>query len=82
MCAACSQYWQGGGCFRSNNLSTLAILREVITKNATAQKARIQLAFTLNPQDVTSTVELMWPKLEAQRDQERHLLLVDALQVM
>ena len=81
-CAACSQYWQGEGCFRSNNLSTLAILRGVITRVATAQKVRVQLAFTLNSQDVTSTVELMWPKLEAQRDQERRLLLMDALQVV
>ena len=66
---------------RSNNLSSLAILRDFITKQATLQKIRIQLSFKLDASTVSQSVNSLWPRMRVQLQQTREELLLEALQV-
>lgn len=77
----CSQFKRGELLLKSNNLSSLAILREFITKEATLQKIRIQLSFKLDSATVAQSVTSLWPRMQAQLRQTRKDLLLEALQV-
>lgn len=78
---ACSQFKTGELQLKSNNLSTLAILREFITKEATMQKIRIQLSFKLDPATVAQSINSLWPRMRVQLQQTREDLLLEALKV-
>ena len=66
---------------KSDNLSSLAILREFITKKATFQKTRIQLSFKLDPDSITHSVNSLWPRMKRHMEHSRESLLLEALQV-
>ena len=66
---------------QSNNLSSLAILREFITKEATMQKIRIQLSFKLDPESISHSMHSLWPRLKQHMEHSRENLLLEALQV-
>jgi Bardet-Biedl syndrome 7 protein len=57
-------YRKGEASFSSDSLSTIGILREVITKEATTRKIRIDIAFDVNNDTVPAFLGLVRPKLE------------------
>ena len=77
----CSQYKRGELVLKSNNLSSLAILREFITKEATLQKTRIQLSFKLDAGSISHSVNNLWPRIKQHMQHSRENLLLEALQV-
>lgn len=66
---------------KSDNLSSLAILREFITKEATLQKTRIQLSFKLDADSINHSVNSLWPRMKQHMEHSRENLLLEALQV-
>lgn len=77
----CSQYKRGELVLKSDNLSSLAILREFITKEATLQKTRIQLSFKLDAGSISHSVNNLWPRVKQHMEHSRETLLLEALQV-
>ena len=77
----CSRYKRGELLLRSDNLSSLAILREFITKEATMQKKRIQLSFKLDPDSISHSMSNLWPRMKRDMEHSRENLLLEALQV-
>lgn len=77
----CSQYRRGNLVLKSDNLSSLAILREFITKEATLQKTRIQLSFKLDAGSISHSVNSLWPRMKQHMQHSRENLLLEALQV-
>jgi len=74
-----ARYKAGEGIFRSDSVTTLAILREGITKEATAKKQRIQVTFDLNDETVGHFLRLLHPKLEYQQSLSKKMQLIEAL---
>ena len=66
---------------KSDNLSSLAILREFVTKEATMQKTRIQLSFKLDAGSISHSVSSLWPRMKLHMEHSRENLLLEALQV-
>lgn len=79
--ALCSQYKRGELILKSDNLSSLAILREFVTKEATMQKVRIQLSFKLEPRSIGHSISSLWPRMKRHMEHSRENLLLEALQV-
>ena len=77
----CSQYKRGELVLKSDNLSSLAILREFITKEATLQKTRIQLSFKLDAGSISHSISNLWPRMKQHMQHSRESLLLEALQV-
>ncbi|DBB10076.1 hypothetical protein WJX82_004052 [Trebouxia sp. C0006] len=73
-------YKRGELLLRSDNLSSLAILREFITKEATMQKKRIQLSFKLDPESISHSMRNLWPRMKRHMEHSRENLLLEALQ--
>ncbi|KAL3157729.1 hypothetical protein ABBQ32_012156 [Trebouxia sp. C0010 RCD-2024] len=74
------QYRQGELVLKSDNLSSLAILREFVTKEATLQKTRIQLSFKLDAGSISHSVNSLWPRMKQHMEHSRESLLLEALQ--
>mmetsp|Transcript_16876 Transcript_16876/g.20317 ORF Transcript_16876/g.20317 Transcript_16876/m.20317 type:complete len:715 (+) Transcript_16876:403-2547(+) len=73
------KYKAGEGVFRSDSITTLAILKEGITKEATARKTRITLSFDLKEECVTTFMHLMDPKLQFQLSLTKKMQMIEAL---
>ena len=77
----CSQYRREELILKSDNLSSLAILREFITREATMQKIRIQLSFKLVQDSIRHSISILWPQIRRHMEHSRESLLLEALQV-
>mmetsp|Transcript_38791 Transcript_38791/g.74315 ORF Transcript_38791/g.74315 Transcript_38791/m.74315 type:complete len:719 (+) Transcript_38791:332-2488(+) len=73
------KYKAGEGVFRSDSLTTLAILKEGITKEATARKTRINTTFEMKEDSVAHFCRLMHPKLQYQLGLSKKVKLIEAL---
>jgi len=65
--------------FKSDSISTIAILKEVITKLATERKIGIRTQFKINPDTVPAFLKLVHPKLEYQLQLKQKADLIEAL---
>eukprot|EP00180_Rhodochaete_pulchella_P003582 Plantae.Rhodophyta-Rhodochaete_pulchella.ctg6243.p1 GENE.Plantae.Rhodophyta-Rhodochaete_pulchella.ctg6243~~Plantae.Rhodophyta-Rhodochaete_pulchella.ctg6243.p1 ORF type:complete len:202 (-),score=40.57 Plantae.Rhodophyta-Rhodochaete_pulchella.ctg6243:47-574(-) len=72
-------YSKGQAVFRSDSVSTIAILKEVITKAATARKVRVDMSFSIEDETIASTLRLLDPMLSYQLSLARKVNLIDAL---
>jgi Bardet-Biedl syndrome 7 protein len=70
---------KGDASFETDNVSTLGILEEVITKEATDRKTRVKVSFEIDQQSYASTLTLLWPKLEYQLQMSEKVKLIEAL---
>jgi len=73
------RYKAGEGVFRSDSVTSLAILKEGITKEATARKQRINISFDLQEQTVVNFLHLLHPKLTYQLGLSNRVQLIEAL---
>ncbi|XP_054419498.1 Bardet-Biedl syndrome 7 protein isoform X1 [Pteronotus mesoamericanus] len=74
-----STYRKGEGVFKSDNISTISILKDVLSKEATKKKINLNISYDINEVSVKHTLELIHPKLEYQLLLAKKVQLIDAL---
>ncbi|KAM8969275.1 Bardet-Biedl syndrome 7 protein [Sarcophilus harrisii] len=74
-----STYRKGEGIFKSDNISTISILKDVLSKEATKRKINLNIAYEINEISVNHTLKLIHPKLEYQLLLAKKVQLIDAL---
>ncbi|XP_072170884.1 BBSome complex member BBS7-like [Diadema setosum] len=72
-------YKKGEGVFRSDNISTISILKDVLSKEATKRKINLNISYDLAEESVANTLRRIHPKLEYQLLLAKKVQLVDAL---
>ncbi|XP_070273011.1 BBSome complex member BBS7 [Myotis yumanensis] len=74
-----STYRKGEGVFKSDNISTISILKDVLSKEATKKKINLNISYEINEMSVKHTLGLIHPKLEYQLLLAKKVQLIDAL---
>ncbi|KAF0040016.1 hypothetical protein F2P81_008251 [Scophthalmus maximus] len=74
-----ANYCKGEGHFRSDNISTISILSDVLSKEATKRKINLNISYDINDDSVSHTLKMIHPKLEHQLLLARKVQLIDAL---
>uniref|UniRef100_A0A8C5KVT1 Bardet-Biedl syndrome 7 n=1 Tax=Jaculus jaculus TaxID=51337 RepID=A0A8C5KVT1_JACJA len=74
-----STYRKGEGIFKSDNISTISILKDVLSKEATKRKINLNISYEINEISVKHTLKLIHPKLEFQLLLAKKVQLIDAL---
>ncbi|XP_037116427.1 Bardet-Biedl syndrome 7 protein [Syngnathus acus] len=72
-------YSKGEGHFKSDNISTISILSDVLSKEATKRKINLNISYDINADSVSHTLKMIHPKLEYQLVLARKVQLIDAL---
>ncbi|OBS70111.1 hypothetical protein A6R68_01350 [Neotoma lepida] len=72
-------YRKGEGVFKSDNISTISILKDVLSKEATKRKINLNISYEINEVSVKHTLQLIHPKLEYQLLLAKKVQLIDAL---
>lgn len=72
-------YKKGEAIFKSDNISTISILKDVLTKEATRKKIALDISFDINEESVPHTLRLIDPKLEYQLLLAKKVQVIDAL---
>ncbi|TNN47959.1 Bardet-Biedl syndrome 7 [Liparis tanakae] len=67
------------GHFKSDNVSTISILSDVLSKEATKRKINQNISYDINDDSVSHTLKMIHPKLEYQLLLARKVQLIDAL---
>ncbi|XP_014451711.1 Bardet-Biedl syndrome 7 protein isoform X2 [Alligator mississippiensis] len=70
---------KGEGFFKSDNISTISILKDVLSKEATKRKINLNISYDINEISVNHTLKLIHPKLEYQLLLAKKVQLIDAL---
>nr|CAD7202429.1 unnamed protein product [Timema douglasi] len=65
--------------FRSDNISTISILKDILTKEATKKKIKLEILCAVNDDSIAHTLKLLHPKLEAQLELAKKITLLEAL---
>nr|CAB3225183.1 Bardet-Biedl syndrome 7 protein homolog [Phallusia mammillata] len=73
-------YSKGEGIFRSDNISTISILKDMLTKEATAKKINLNIQYEVSDDSIAYTLQLLHPKLDKQLMLAKKVQLLDALQ--
>ena len=73
---------KGEAIFLSDNISTISILKDVLTKEATKKKIKLDVSCDQNDKSIEHTLRLIHPKLEYQLLLAKKVQLIDALKVM
>ncbi|XP_012590281.1 PREDICTED: Bardet-Biedl syndrome 7 protein [Condylura cristata] len=74
-----STYRKGEGVFKSDNISTISILKDVLSKEATKRKINLNISYEVDEASVRHTLQLIHPKLEGQLLLAKKVQLIDAL---
>ncbi|XP_038625212.1 Bardet-Biedl syndrome 7 protein isoform X1 [Tachyglossus aculeatus] len=77
-----STYRKGEGTFKSDNISTISILKDVLSKEATKRKINLNISYEINEVSISHTLKLIHPKLEYQLLLAKKVQLIDALKEM
>ncbi|KAJ8385177.1 hypothetical protein AAFF_G00192280 [Aldrovandia affinis] len=72
-------YSKGEGYFKSDNISTISILKDVLSKEATKRKINLNISYDINEESVSHTLKMIHPKLEYQLLLAKKVQLIDAL---
>ncbi|GCC18607.1 hypothetical protein chiPu_0020844 [Chiloscyllium punctatum] len=72
-------YKKGEGTFKSDNISTISILKDILTKEATKRKINLNISYDVNEESINYTLKLIHPKLEHQLLLAKKVQLIDAL---
>ncbi|XP_076807399.1 BBSome complex member BBS7-like isoform X2 [Clavelina lepadiformis] len=73
-------YRKGEGVFRSDNISSISILKDILTKEATTKKITLKIQYELSDDSIAHTLQLLHPKLDHQLMLAKKVQLLDALQ--
>ncbi|XP_064481512.1 Bardet-Biedl syndrome 7 protein homolog [Ornithodoros turicata] len=72
-------YRKGEAVFKSDNISTISILKDVLTKEATRKKISLDISCDINDDSIEHVLKLIHPKLEYQLILAKKVQLIDAL---
>ncbi|CAG7829503.1 unnamed protein product [Allacma fusca] len=72
-------YSKGEANFKSDNISTISILKDCLTKEALKKKMRLDMEFEFNEESVLHTLQLIRPKLDGFLALSKQVALIDAL---
>ncbi|XP_043223062.1 Bardet-Biedl syndrome 7 protein homolog isoform X2 [Amphibalanus amphitrite] len=72
-------YRQGQVEFKSDNISTISIIKDVLTKEATKKKIHLSINCDVNEGSVVHTLQLLHPKLDAQLQLAKKVALIGPL---
>ncbi|XP_073459570.1 BBSome complex member BBS7 isoform X1 [Aquarana catesbeiana] len=73
-------YRKGEGIFHSDNISTISILKDVLSKEATKRKINLNISYAdISEESVGHTLRMIHPKLEYQLLLAKKVHLIDAL---
>ncbi|KAM6953513.1 BBSome complex member BBS7 [Aplochiton taeniatus] len=72
-------YCKGEGHFKSDNISTISILKDVLSKEATKRKINLNISYDINEESVSHTLKMIHPKLEYQLLLAKKVQIIDAL---
>uniref|UniRef100_A0A8C5LHY1 Bardet-Biedl syndrome 7 n=1 Tax=Leptobrachium leishanense TaxID=445787 RepID=A0A8C5LHY1_9ANUR len=72
-------YRKGEGVFKSDNISTISILKDVLSKEATKRKINLNISYDIIEESVGHTLKMIHPKLEYQLLLAKKVHLIDAL---
>lgn len=72
-------YRKGEGIFKSDNISTISILKDVLSKEATKRKISLNISYDISEESVGHTLRMIHPKLEYQLLLAKKVHLIDAL---
>lgn len=72
-------YRKGDANFKSDNISTISILKDVLSKEATKRKINLNISYEVNEDSVSHTLKMIHPKLEYQLILAKKVQLIDAL---
>ena len=56
---------KGGMTFQSDNISTISIIKDFVTREATKKSTAIEMAFDVNDNSVGHTLKKLYPKLKS-----------------
>jgi len=74
-----ARYSDGTASFFSDSITTLAVLRETITREATQNKSRINMTYNLRDESIPHFLRLIQPKLDYQLSLAKQVKLIEAL---
>lgn len=74
-----AKYCKGEGHFKSDNISTISILSDVLSKEATKRKINLNISYDINDESVSHTLRMIHPKLEYQLLLARKVQLIEPL---
>ncbi|XP_053670850.1 Bardet-Biedl syndrome 7 protein-like [Anopheles nili] len=57
------EYGKGEAIFRSDNISTISILKDFITKEATKKRIKLEISTSINESTIPSLIKLIEPKI-------------------
>ncbi|XP_054708555.1 Bardet-Biedl syndrome 7 protein homolog [Uloborus diversus] len=72
-------YKKGESIFKSDNISTISILKDVLTREATRKKISLDISFDINEESVPHMLRFIHPKLEYQLLLAKKVQVIDAL---
>jgi Bardet-Biedl syndrome 7 protein len=72
-------YTRGEIRLESDSVTTLAIAKDVISREATARRVQLEDRLSVNPSCVTSCIDLIRPRIEHQLSLERKVRLSEAI---
>lgn len=72
-------YRKGEAIFRSDNISTISILKDVLSKEATNKKIRLDITYDVQEETIPTTLALIHPRLEYQLLLAKKVQLIEAL---
>ncbi|CAG9536210.1 unnamed protein product [Cercopithifilaria johnstoni] len=72
-------YSRGSAVFCSDNISTIAIIRDVLSKEVTKRQVRVDIQYDLNEQSIFHVLQLLHPKLDHHASLTKKLELSRAL---
>ncbi|XP_066926836.1 Bardet-Biedl syndrome 7 protein homolog [Clytia hemisphaerica] len=73
------RYSKGQATFRSDNISTISILKDVLSKEATKRKMNLNISCDLNEDSIPNVLYRIHPKLEYQLLLAKRVQLIDGL---
>lgn len=73
------KYRKGDATFRSDNISTISILKDVLSKEATKRKMNLNISCDLNEESIPNVLYRLHPKLEYQLLLAKRVQLIDGL---
>ncbi|CAK9106151.1 unnamed protein product [Durusdinium trenchii] len=73
------RYSKGSAIFRSDSITTISVLKDIISKEATAKKIQVQMHVDVNEETFGRFLELVHPKLNYQHALTQQVRMVEPL---
>jgi Bardet-Biedl syndrome 7 protein len=73
------QYTKGSATFRSDSITTISVLKDLITREATAKKIQLKIDVEVKDETFPRFLELIHPKLEFQHSLTQQVHMVEPL---